>query len=97
VKTAVFMLTGEPMPNGKGDGGLAKAIAKKKAKPIVVPPAPQEAAKEPTTDELPKAATYIYRDEHGAPYLRVRKYIDADGKKQYPQAHWNGQQWVYGK
>jgi putative DNA primase/helicase len=40
---------------------------------------------------------HIYRDEKGAPYLRVRKCLDERGKKQYPQAHWNGKQWVKGK
>jgi hypothetical protein len=37
---------------------------------------------------------HIYRDQNGAPYLRVRKLIDESGKKQYPQAHWDGKQWI---
>ena len=40
---------------------------------------------------------HVYRTETGEPYLRVRKCIDEKGKKQYPQAHWDGKQWVKGK
>lgn len=35
-------------------------------------------------------AEYIYQDENGHRYLRVRKCRDGNGKKQYPQAHWMG-------
>jgi 5S rRNA maturation endonuclease (ribonuclease M5) len=42
-------------------------------------------------------AEYIYRDANGEPYLLVRKYIDAGGKKQFPQFHWDGTQWLKGK
>ena len=40
---------------------------------------------------------HIYRTETGEPYLRVRKYRDENNKKQYPQAHWDGKQWIKGK
>lgn len=40
---------------------------------------------------------YIYRDQHGLPYLLVKKYLDEHGKKQYPQFHWDGTQWAKGK
>ena len=33
---------------------------------------------------------HVYRDEHGAPYLKVRKCLDENGRKQYPQSHWDG-------
>ena len=42
-------------------------------------------------------AEYVYRDANGEPYLLVRKYLDGDGKKQFPQFHWDGTQWVKGK
>jgi hypothetical protein len=40
---------------------------------------------------------HSYRDEAGAPYLRVCKYFDDKGKKQYPQSHWVGSKWAKGK
>ena len=40
---------------------------------------------------------HIYRQANGTPYLRVRKCRDADGKKQYPQYHRDGDGWVKGK
>ena len=40
---------------------------------------------------------HIYRDEHGAPFLKVRKCLDGDGRKQYPQFHLENGQWVKGK
>jgi hypothetical protein len=42
-------------------------------------------------------AEYIYRDEAGAPHLRVQKYLDENGKKQYPQAHFENGSWAKGK
>jgi hypothetical protein len=39
---------------------------------------------------------WIYQDENGVPYLRVRRYLTPDGKS-YPQSHWDGDQWVKGK
>jgi putative DNA primase/helicase len=42
-------------------------------------------------------AEYIYKQTDGAPYLRVRKYNDENGGKQFPQAHWDGAQWQKGK
>lgn len=40
---------------------------------------------------------YIYQAESGEPYLLVRKYLDQDGRKQYPQYHREADQWVKGK
>src|SRR5262245_25905120 len=40
---------------------------------------------------------YIYRTEAGEPYLRVQKFRDPDGKKQFPQSHWDGSGWAKGK
>jgi hypothetical protein len=45
----------------------------------------------------PLLAEYIYRDERGEPYLRVQKYLDGKGRKQFPQFHWDGKQWLKGK
>jgi 5S rRNA maturation endonuclease (ribonuclease M5) len=38
-----------------------------------------------------------YYDEHGKPYLKVRKCLDGAGKKQFPQYHWDGTHWGKGK
>jgi 5S rRNA maturation endonuclease (ribonuclease M5) len=40
---------------------------------------------------------HIYRDERGESYLKVRKCLDDDGRKQYPQFHLENGQWVKGK
>ena len=40
---------------------------------------------------------HVYRTADGKLFLRVQKYRDEAGKKQYPQSHWDGQQWVKGK
>jgi len=37
---------------------------------------------------------HIYLDEHGEPYLRVRRFLDGNGKKQYPQYHWANGTWA---
>jgi hypothetical protein len=42
-------------------------------------------------------ARYTYQQADGTPYLLVRKFVDADGKKQFPQSHWEGGSWVKGK
>ena len=42
-------------------------------------------------------AEYVYRDANGEPYLLVRKHLDGAGKKQFPQFHWDGTQWLKGK
>jgi hypothetical protein len=34
-----------------------------------------------------KVDEFIYHDQYGKPYLIVAKYVDADGKKGYPQFH----------
>jgi len=40
---------------------------------------------------------YIYYDQNGEPFLKVRKCRDGTGKKQYPQYHWDGNDWAKGK
>jgi putative DNA primase/helicase len=40
---------------------------------------------------------HVYRNENGEQYLRVRKCLDENGRKQYPQARWDGSSWVSGK
>ena len=40
---------------------------------------------------------HVYRNENGEPFLCVRKMRDANGRKQYPQYHWDGLQWISGK
>src|SRR5262249_54515154 len=42
-------------------------------------------------------ATYIYRDKDGKPFLRVRKCLDQDDQRQFPQSHWDGKAWIKGK
>ena len=42
-------------------------------------------------------AEHIYYDQHGERFLKVRKCRDGDGKKQYPQYHWDGNGWAKGK
>jgi hypothetical protein len=42
-------------------------------------------------------AEYVYRDEAGEPYLKVSKYLDENGKKQYPQSHFENGAWAKGK
>ena len=41
----------------------------------------------------PIVATYVYKQADGTPYLRVEQTAD----KQFPQAHWTGKAWAYGK
>ena len=40
---------------------------------------------------------YIYYDQNGERFLRVRKCRDGAGKKQFPQYHWDGNGWAKGK
>jgi Protein of unknown function (DUF3631) len=40
---------------------------------------------------------HIYYDERGEKFLKVRKCLDAKGKRQYPQSHWDGKGWANGK
>ena len=45
----------------------------------------------------PPLAEYLYRDANSKPYLLVRKHHDGAGKKQFPQHHLEGGQWILGK
>ena len=42
-------------------------------------------------------ATWIYRDASEKPYLKVDRIDEPNGKKNYPQSHWDGERWVKGK
>ena len=37
---------------------------------------------------------HTYHNAEGAPYLLVRKCLDENGRKQYPQKHWEGSTWI---
>jgi len=39
---------------------------------------------------------HVYRSASGEPHLRKRKMFDGGGKRQFPQAYWDGSQWVSG-
>jgi len=49
----------------------------------------------PTRTERPSDPQFVYRDEHGQPYLRVTKVHKGTGKSFY-QHSWNGREWVKG-
>jgi hypothetical protein len=42
-------------------------------------------------------AEYVYLDQNGERFLRVRKCRDETGKKQFPQYRWDGNGWAKGK
>jgi hypothetical protein len=42
-------------------------------------------------------AEYVYLDQNGERFLKVRKCRDETGKKQFPQYHWDGNGWAKGK
>jgi 5S rRNA maturation endonuclease (ribonuclease M5) len=42
-------------------------------------------------------AEYVYRDQNGECFLKVRKCRDKTGKKQFPQYHWENGCWANGK
>ena len=42
-------------------------------------------------------APWIYKDAEGKSYLKVDRFDKPDGKKSYPQYHWDGTQWIKGK
>src|SRR5262249_9648544 len=42
-------------------------------------------------------ATFIYRDKDDKPFLKVRKCVDPEGERQFPQYHWDGKAWLKGK
>ena len=60
-------------------------------------PKPGEPKKKESGGGWTTLATYVYRDKDGKPILRVRKCLDQDGKKQYPQSRWDGKRWLDGK
>jgi hypothetical protein len=61
------------------------------------PPKPEAKPKPLSGDGWTTLATYVYRNADGQPYLRVRKCLDENGEKQYPQSHWDGKRWLKGK
>src|SRR5262249_7578498 len=44
-----------------------------------------------------KVAAYIYCDSKGAPYLKVVKRVPKQGRKYFPQYHWENGRWILGK
>jgi DNA primase len=52
---------------------------------------------ESTGDQLQNEGSWIYRDANDQPYLKVVRYRLPDGRKIYPQSHWDGIKWVKGK
>jgi putative DNA primase/helicase len=48
-----------------------------------------------TSNANPPNVEYIYRDQLGLPYIKItRRY--KNGKKDFPQSHWNGKAWISG-
>ena len=39
---------------------------------------------------------HIYRTADGTPHMRKQKKIDPEGKRQFPQHHWDGKRWIKG-
>ena len=62
-----------------------------------LPPFEAKKKKSKSGDPWLTLAEYVYRDARGEPYLLVRKCLDGKGKKQFPQFHWDGTQWLKGK
>jgi Protein of unknown function (DUF3631) len=42
-------------------------------------------------------AEYVYHAAGGEPYLLVKKCLDGKGRKQFPQFHFDGKQWLRGR
>jgi hypothetical protein len=62
-----------------------------------LPPFEAKKKKSKSGDPWLTLAEYVYRDARGEPYLLVKKCLDGKGKKQFPQFHWDGTQWLKGK
>ena len=67
-------------------------VRKKLGLPEVKPESQQQ--KKKTWSVL---AEYVYYDQNGEYFLKVRKCRDENGKKQFPQYHWDGNGWAKGK
>ena len=44
-----------------------------------------------------EVARYVYKLADETPYLLVKKFVSADGRKNFPQFRWQGDFWVKGK
>jgi Protein of unknown function (DUF3631) len=44
-----------------------------------------------------EVARYVYKLADETPYLLVKKFVTADGRKNFPQFRWQGDSWVKGK
>jgi 5S rRNA maturation endonuclease (ribonuclease M5) len=60
-------------------------------------PAPKSEPQLKTGGKWCVIGEYIYYDQSGERFLKVRKCRDETGKKQFPQYHWDGNGWAKGK
>ncbi len=60
-------------------------------------PEPKSQPQQKTGGKWSVLAEYIYYDQNGERFLKVRKCRDETGKKQFPQFHWDGNGWAKGK
>ena len=58
---------------------------------------PEPKSQQKTGGKWSMLAEYIYYDQNGERFLKVRKCRDETGKKQFPQFHWDGNGWAKGK
>ena len=58
------------------------------------PFSPKAAKKSDWGEEV---ARYVYKLADETPYLLVKKFVSADGRKNFPQFRWQGDSWVKGK
>ena len=58
--------------------------------PDYVPAAPKKAIRAYSRKE------YFYPDRNSKPLIKVIRVDDGEGKKDFPQYHWNGQRWLKG-
>jgi 5S rRNA maturation endonuclease (ribonuclease M5) len=60
-------------------------------------PEPKSQPQQKTGGKWSVLDEYIYCDQTGERFLKVRKYRDGGGKKRFSQNHWDGNGWVKGK
>ena len=58
--------------------------------PYYAPAAPKKAIRAYSRKE------YFYPDRNSKPLIKVIRVDDGEGKKDFPQYHWNGQRWLKG-
>lgn len=62
----------------------------KEGTPYYAPATPKKAIRAKSRKE------YFYPDRNGEPLIKVVRIDDGNGKKSFPQYHWNGQRWLKG-